>query len=410
MKRTIFIVGSIWIILVGTSFVWNYLNANKEQNAIALQTARSFFSQVLISRSWNAMHGGVYVPVTEDTQPNPYLNDPLRDIEVNKNLKLTKVNPSFMTRQIAEIAAKREGIHFHLTSLRPIRPENRPTPREELALKAFEKGTQEIGQIVVDASNKTFFYMAPLKTEKECLPCHAQHGYHEGDIRGGISVTLPFVPQIPFMALTIGHIAIGLVGLLGIALFGRKLSEAYELIKNQAVTDDLTGIPNRRSFLDRARTEFNRSRRNKYPLSVLMVDIDHFKPYNDTYGHERGDECLKKVALAIQKTLKRPSDFCARYGGEEFIVVLPDTTLEGAIFIAEEIRAAVKNLGIEHEKSSPEGMVTISVGVATADNHLSVSYEDLIRQSDKALYLAKEKGRDRVEVYTEPASEGVDQG
>jgi hypothetical protein len=243
--------------------VWNYLNANKEQKALAFQTARSFFNQVLISRSWNAMHGGVYVPVTKDTQPNPYLNDPLRDIEVNEDFKLTKVNPSFMTRQIAEIAAKREGTHFHLTSLKPIRPENRPTPREEKALKAFEKGTQEIGQIVDAESNKTFFYMAPLKTEKECLPCHAEHGYKEGDIRGGISVTLPFVPQIPFIALVIGHIVIGLAGLLGIALFGIKLNEAYELIRSQAVTDDLTGIPNRRSFLDRILTEFNRSRRNK---------------------------------------------------------------------------------------------------------------------------------------------------
>ena len=290
------------------------------------------------------MHGGVYVPVTKDTQPNPYLNDPLRDIEVNEELKLTKVNPSFMTRQIAELAANREGIQFHLTSLKPVRPENRPTPREEIALRAFEKGIQEIGQIVDDESNKTFFYMAPLKTEKECLPCHAEHGYKEGDIRGGISVTLPFVPQTPLIALLIGHIVIGLAGLVGIALFGAKLNQAYELIRNQAVTDDLTGIPNRRNFLDRARTEFNRSRRNKYSLSVIMIDIDHFKSYNDTYGHERGDECLKKVALAIQKTLKRPSDFCARYGGEEFIIVLPDTTQEGAMYIAEEIRTAVKNL------------------------------------------------------------------
>jgi diguanylate cyclase (GGDEF)-like protein len=401
MKRTIFIVSSIWIILVGTSFVWNYLNANKGQETLAFQTARSFFNQVLISRSWNAMHGGVYVPVTKDTQPNPYLNDPLRDIEVDQNLKLTKVNPSFMTRQIAELSSKREGIQFHLTSLKPVRPENGPTPREEKALKAFEKGTPEIGQIVDDESKKTFFYMAPLKTEKECLPCHAQHGYNEGDIRGGISVTLPFVPQIPFVALLIGHIAIGLAGLVGIALFGAKLNEAYELIRNQAVTDDLTGIPNRRNFLERIRTEFNRSRRNKYPLSVIMIDIDHFKSYNDTYGHERGDECLKKVALAIQTTLKRPSDFCARYGGEEFIIVLPDTTQEGAMYIAEEVRTAVKNLEIEHEKSLPTGIVSISLGVATADNNLSISCEDLIRQSDKALYLAKDKGRNRVEVYNE---------
>jgi len=401
MRRTIFIVSAIWMFLVAASFMWNYLNAMKGQKALAFQTARSFFNQVLISRSWNAKHGGVYVPVTKDTQPNPYLNDPLRDIEVDQNLKLTKINPSFMTRQIAELTADREGIQFHLTSLKPIRPENGPTPREEKALKAFEKGTPEIGELVDGQSEKTFFYMAPLKTEKECLPCHASHGYKEGDVRGGISVTLPFVPHIPFVALLIGHVVIGFAGLLGIALFGAKLNEAYELIKSQAVTDDLTGIPNRRSFLDRTRTEFNRSRRNKYPLSIIMIDIDHFKSYNDTYGHERGDECLKKVALAIQKTLKRPSDFCARYGGEEFITVLPDTTEEGAMFIAEEIRAAVRNLAIQHEKSSPAGMVSISLGVATAENNLSITYEDLIRQSDKALYLAKEKGRNRVEVYAE---------
>jgi diguanylate cyclase (GGDEF)-like protein len=401
VKKTILIVSAIWMILVGASFAWNYLNAMKGQEALAFETARSFFNQILISRSWNAKHGGVYVPVTPDTQPNPYLKDPLRDIEVDPNLKLTKVNPSFMTRQIAELTANREGIQFHLTSLKPVRPENGPTPREEIALKAFEKGTPEIGQIVDNEPIKTFFYMAPLKTERECLPCHAEHGYKEGDIRGGISVTLPFVPHIPFVALLIGHVVIGFAGLLGISLFGAKLDKAYQLIRNQAVTDDLTGVPNRRSFLDRTRTEFNRSRRNKYPLSVIMIDIDHFKSYNDTYGHERGDECLKKVALAIQKTLRRPSDFCARYGGEEFIAVLPDTAQEGALFIAEEIRAAVRNLGIQHEKSFPAGMVSISLGVATAENNLSNSYEDLIRHSDKALYLAKEKGRNRVEVYTE---------
>jgi diguanylate cyclase (GGDEF)-like protein len=401
VKKTIVIVSSIWIILVSTSFVWNDLKAQKGQETLALQTARSFFNQVLISRSWNAMHGGVYVPVTQDTRPNPYLRDPLRDVTVNQNLKLTKVNPAYMTRQIAELAASREGIQFHLTSLKPVRPENGPTPREEIALKAFEKGAPEIGQRVDNGSMKTFFYMAPLKTEKECLSCHAEHGYKAGDIRGGISVTLPFVPQTPLLALIIGHLAIGFAGLAGIAVFGTKLSRAYELIRNQAVTDDLTGIPNRRSFLDRARTEFNRSRRNKYPLSVIMTDIDHFKSYNDTHGHETGDGCLKKVALAIQKTLKRPSDFCARYGGEEFIIVLPDTSQEGAVFIAEEIRAAVDDLGISHEKSSSAGRVSISHGVATADKDSSISYEDLIRQSDKALYFAKEKGRNRVEVYPE---------
>ena len=142
MKKKILIVSSVWIMLICVSFIFNYLNATKEQKTISFQTARSFFDQIVISRQWNADHGGVYVPVTNNTQPNPYLEDPLRDIEVSDNLKLTKVNPAFMTRQIAEIAAKQEGIHFHITSLKPIRPENSPTPREKRALQTFENGAK----------------------------------------------------------------------------------------------------------------------------------------------------------------------------------------------------------------------------------------------------------------------------
>jgi hypothetical protein len=155
MKKYLPIVCFIWIVLVAASFMWNYSNARMEQQVNALQTARSFFNQVLISRAWNAEHGGVYVPVTKDTQPNPYLDDPLRDIEINGALKLTKVNPAFMTRQIADIAAKREGIHFHITSLNPIRPDNKPTPDEESVLKAFENGAQEFGKIIGGESKIT---------------------------------------------------------------------------------------------------------------------------------------------------------------------------------------------------------------------------------------------------------------
>jgi diguanylate cyclase (GGDEF)-like protein len=399
MKKIILIVSIIWIALVSTSFMWNYLNVKEEQKIIAFQTARSFFNQILVSRTWNAIHGGVYVPITKDTQPNPYLNDPLRDIEVDKNLRLTKVNPAFMTRQIAEIAAKQKGIQFHITSLRPIRPENSPGALEKNALESFNKGIQEIGQIVKGEPNSTFFYMAPLQTEKACLKCHSRQGYKEGDIRGGISVTLPFIPEIPLMALIIGHSVIGLVGVLGIDIFGTKLNKAYESLKKQAVIDALTGIPNRRNFSDRILAEFNRTRRDKLPLSVIMSDIDNFKSYNDTYGHKSGDECLTKIAQVIELTLKRSNDFCARYGGEEFIIILPQTTLEGAISIAEKIRLNIFNLKIQHEKSPIAGIVSISLGVATTDTDMPMSHEELIKQADIALYVAKENGRNRVEVF-----------
>ena len=401
MKKSIFIVSSVWLICVGISFSWNYINAKTEQKTIAFQAASSLFDQLVITRVWNAGHGGVYVPVTNDTQPNPYLDDPARDIEVAQNLKLTKVNPAFMTRQIAEIAAKQEGVRFHITSLKPIRPGNRPTARELRALRAFETGTKKVGEIINEESGSYFFYMAPLKTEKACLKCHAMQGYREGDIRGGISVILPFIPKIPIMSLMLGHIGIGLLGVFGIIFFGIKLNKAYEEIRRQAIFDALTGIPNRRSFSERIVEEFHRSRRDKYPLSVIMCDIDNFKSYNDTYGHKSGDECLRRVAEVMEKTMERPGDFCARYGGEEFAIILPNTPGKGAMHIAERLRMNVQNMAIPHANSSPSRVVTLSLGVATSDEKISISHDELVNHADTALYMAKEKGRNSVEVFTE---------
>lgn len=401
MKKNIFIVCMIWTALTAASFLWNYKNAEKEQKNLAFQTARSFFHQIVLFRSWNAGHGGVYAPITSDTQPNPYLDVPLRDITVNKDLALTKINPAFMTRQASELAMRKDGIKFHITSLKPIRPENRPTEMEEAALKEFETGLAEKGMIIMNNGAKAFFYMAPLVTEKSCLACHAKQGYSEGDIRGGISVTIPYIPEMPLLMLAGIHVFMFAAGLSGLIFFGIKLAKAYSIIRQQAVFDALTGIPNRHSFSERLLTEFNRCMRDRYPLSVIMGDIDNFKLYNDTYGHAGGDECLKSVAKGIEKMLNRPGDFCARYGGEEFIIILPDTDLKGAMKIAEDIRSNVLGLNIPHEKSLPIQRVTISLGVATKESGTALSHEELLKMADDALYLAKEKGRNRAEHYTE---------
>lgn len=397
--KHIFAVASAWIIIMIASFVWNHTNAVRNNRRIAFQTARSFFDQLVVQREWNAKHGGVYVPVTNDTQPNPYLDIPLRDIDINEDLKLTKINPAFMTRQISEIATKRQGVHFHITSLKPIRPANRPTPREEMALEAFERGMKEVGEVSKSVANRdgSFFYMAPLKTKEACLGCHAKQGYKKGDIRGGISVTLPFSPRIPILPLAVGHIGIGLAGMLLIVIFGRKLDKAYQEIQRQSLFDSLTLIPNRRSFSERIIQEFKNSQRENHPLSVIIGDIDNFKNYNDLYGHKAGDECLKQAAGAIQDAMKRPSDFCARYGGEEFSIILPNTDSDGALNLAEEIRRNVLSLTIPHGKSSASNVVSISLGVATSNEEVA-SYEDLMKLADRALYAAKEKGRNRVEV------------
>lgn len=178
----------------------------------------------------------------------------------------------------------------------------------------------------------------------------------------------------------------------------KRLEETLRTLSSQ---DGLTGLPNRRSFDERWERECRRAHRNRSSLSVLMLDVDCFKPYNDTYGHPAGDACLQQVADAIAKTAQRPGDFAARYGGEEFVIVLPDTTQAGAMAIAAEINRAVAALQIPHGASTAAPHVTVSIGAATAPDGTGAA--GLVAAADAALYRAKQAGRNRVEVH-QPAA------
>lgn len=165
-------------------------------------------------------------------------------------------------------------------------------------------------------------------------------------------------------------------------------------------TDSLTGIPNRYCWETVLERDWKRAIRESQPISLIMIDIDFFKLFNDTYGHPQGDICLKKVAQVIQKTLKRPTDLVARYGGEEFVVVLPNTDRSGAMYVAESIRTEVNALKIIHEASKVDKYITISLGLATIIPTINSHPDELISQADKALYLTKEEGRNCVRFLT----------
>jgi len=305
-----------------------------------------------------------------------------------------------MTRQISEISSQYQGVQFHITSLKPLNPHNVATERETKALQSFQEGQQESGYFIKNKQETAFFYMAPLLTTQACLQCHAGQGYKVGDIRGGISVTLPSLTEMSVGPLLIAHAFIGMLGVAGIIFFGIRLNAAYMAVKRQATIDALTGIPNRRSFSRKVLEEFQRSRRKGEPLSILFCDIDNFKGYNDTYGHNAGDQCLQKIAQTIRRSLERPGDFCARYGGEEFVVVLPDTDCSGAASIAEKILRNIRALQINHRHSLPSRFITLSIGTSTTNlNISSLSHEELIKQADNALYKAKEAGKDCVVQY-----------
>jgi diguanylate cyclase (GGDEF)-like protein/PAS domain S-box-containing protein len=175
----------------------------------------------------------------------------------------------------------------------------------------------------------------------------------------------------------------------------QQLQAAYRAVEEQALTDVLTGMANRRRFDDYIATEWRRSMRDRQPLSLLMLDVDKFKVYNDTYGHQRGDSCLKQIAEACMDVVARPGDLVARYGGEEFVVILPNTDSAGAMHVANSICEAMRNRRLPHTGNLP-GIVTISVGCATLVPGFGKHFADLIEMSDQALYKAKHNGRDQV--------------
>lgn len=178
----------------------------------------------------------------------------------------------------------------------------------------------------------------------------------------------------------------------------KKLAEANKSLNLLAETDGLTGLANRRTLDVKVDSEIARSVRSQNPMSVIMCDIDDFKKFNDYYGHVEGDECLRKVAKAMSSQAKRATDIVGRYGGEEFTVVLPDTSLVYARWIAEKIRYAVEQLKIPHEFSNSR-LVTLSMGVYSGIPHPDFSATDILKKADSALYLAKLSGKNQVKVY-----------
>ena len=177
----------------------------------------------------------------------------------------------------------------------------------------------------------------------------------------------------------------------------QELAEANAILQKLSSLDGLTGIPNRRRFDEGLKAEWQRAIRHSSSISLIMLDIDFFKLYNDTYGHQRGDDCLKQVAQTLVESVHRETDMVARYGGEEFTAILPETGFEGAFSVAETMRANVEQQNIAHENSKVSDHVTISVGVATWVPERDSQANDLITLADQALYKAKEKGRNRVE-------------
>ena len=194
-----------------------------------------------------------------------------------------------------------------------------------------------------------------------------------------------------------------------LARLSAELSAANETLEQLSLHDALTGLANRRFFDQYLSTQIILAGRSKRPLALVLCDVDIFKAYNDHYGHQAGDECLKRIASTLRACCNRPADMVARYGGEEFAIILPDTELAGATHLAEAVRKAVEELAIVHQHSPVAAYVTISGGVSVLTNKAVLTEQHLIGAADQALYQAKHLGRNNiVSVHAEPERDAFD--
>lgn len=421
-KNTILLASYLLIIIIATFIIFQISESKNKQILLSqeriIQEAKAHFTNMVDTRSWNALYGGVYVLDNENIEPNPYLEE---NHSYTKDGKLLiKINPAWMTRQISEISNKKRNYNYKITSLNPINPKNKANSFEKEALLYFENNKENPFYYKFSEDLTKFNFMGALEVKPSCMKCHASQGYKIGDIRGGIRVTTPttlYKEEITFLNKKTRNFLITIVTLSLLLLIiitwlintnykhqekmenmnkyledkiqerTLELKETAQKLEILATTDSLTKVHNRYSIMKILENEVSRAKRYKSDIGIALFDIDFFKKVNDNYGHDIGDEVLKKLAKVIRNHL-RNIDIIGRYGGEEFLIILPETHKEETIETSERIRKLVENTSF-----SPVKKVTISLGVTTLNK--SDEVETLFKRLDNLLYQAKKTGRNK---------------
>jgi len=337
---------------------------------------------------------------------------------------------TFIARQIQnkyeeiEIKNGKTPYIYRIAATTPRNPINKATEHEAEILEKFRNNELEKFSEFTFKDNKKFYtnYIPIERTTKTCMKCHstpdkapvglvkrygdkAGFGESTGQIRGMV------IMEVPFNEIekeTISNLILDLLILLFVFILffvvivfllkkDKKLKELNRELELLSNTDMLTNLANRRYFDKYFSQQWNLMHRLDKPISLIICDIDYFKQYNDTYGHQDGDNCLSLVSKEILNTIKRESDLVARYGGEEFAIIMPDTNNESAIKITQTLLKNIRDLNIAHKKSDIASIVTISCGVKTIIASKDNSIKEFIQDTDILLYKAKENGRNRME-------------
>lgn len=365
------------------------------------EQARSYASLVLDTRTWNASHGGAWVIKTDVVESNPYLTQMgiPGTITAVDGRTLVLRDHATMTREISEISQTHRGIWFHLTALDYINPVNAPDTWELDALERIAQGEDTVEGISEIDGKRAYRVAAGLVVSSDCVTCHKD--YRVGDTRGAVTVNIPMTrTETQLRRAAMALVGLGvltlLLSLIALQLMLKrmqdKIAEANSQLERAAITDALTGVMNRGATFARLAEEFERARRSEEHLSVIMLDLDHFKRINDTFGHAVGDSALQDFCDRMRASI-RAYDTVGRIGGEEFLIVAPETDGETALGLALRV--------LERVRSAPMGAddrisLTASAGIASIRPD-DAGLDTLLGRADAALYRAKSAGRDRAE-------------
>ena len=416
----------IWALLCATSY---YLN--NKGIVSAAQTAMSMrgdignnTAQAIIK--WSTGHDRIYIPQTKDNQPNPYIDHAEKNIVTPTGTKLTLITPGRLLQQVTQYLNDKT-VKYGVISLQAMNPSTKPTAWQASILRQFLQDPSS--KSFTTTQDNRFHYITPILAEKNCISCHHKLDLKVGDLMGAVTFSYDLtnintqkgnLQQQNILSHLLAFSLLMLVSLLALR-YARRLIVNIETEKKQreqiisdktavlreeikqhkiaraelqrlATHDPLTGIRNRRHFLDCLDAEIQRFQRYSNDFSLLMLDLDHFKKINDRYGHDCGDTVLIKFAKEI-KQLLRKSDVFVRYGGEEFAIIATSTRIDSAKRFADKLTRQVAAMSIDYNEHAVG--ITVSIGVAAPSLLPQPSPELLIATADKALYQAKNSGRNQ---------------
>lgn len=394
---TILFVAVTWTVTVVIILQWELQHARKAFNDVIQLRGEMLYQNVRSIQHWIGVHGGIYVATDEpDHESGAAPSDP-------SQRKLVFLTPTEFLRNIYDEFQAINGTRVRLVGENPINPANTPDGWEMTGLTALHSGATDFIREAGDANDHSYRLLRPIVLRDKCLACHDNFNAEDvGTIAGAVSINLDLTQDrsahdSTTAAMRVHHTwlwAFGMAIIGAIAVGWRRiLSRLNDLITR----DPLTHIMNRRTLMDCLDREVARNLRDRRGVGVMMLDIDHFKKVNDTFGHQAGDEVLRRVSQLLADQM-RPFDVVGRYGGEEFMIICPNSDLADTAAIAERLRSAIASRRFDTARG-PIG-VTASIGVAGTE--LVADPDDLVGAADGALYKAKGRGRNCVCVAPAP--------